>query len=127
MTIDRNLLDKIRSRGEEVLTQLSADLMSNPGFVKAMEGAVRGREKIEQAAAAALKQMNVPSRGELKRATSRIDALEKEIAELRGRVRAGRAAAKPAARTKAAPRRGAAAGRKVPPGRPAAGAKAGSE
>ena len=95
MTIDRNLLDKLRSRGEEVLTQLSSELMSNPRFVKAMEGAMRGREKLEQAAASALEQMNVPTRGDLDRANSRIEALEREIAALRARTRAARAKAAP--------------------------------
>jgi polyhydroxyalkanoate synthesis regulator phasin len=101
MTIDRGLLDKIRSRGEEVLTQLSGELMSNPRFMKAMEGAVKGREKLEEAAASALKQMNVPTRSELKRATARIETLEREVGELRQQLRrkgaAGRAAARPAA------------------------------
>lgn len=103
MPIDRNLLDKIRNRGEEVLTQLSAELMSNPRFVKAIEGAMRGREKIEQAAVTALKEMNVPTRGDLSRANSRIEALEREIAELRGRTRqTRRTASKPPARRSSA-------------------------
>jgi len=101
MTIDRGLLDKIRSRGEEVLTQLSGELMANPRFMKAMEGAVKGREKLEEAAASALKQMNVPTRSELKRATARIETLEREVAELRQQLRrkaaASRAAGRPAA------------------------------
>ncbi len=106
MTIDRSLLDKIRSRGEEVLTQVSSELMANPRFVKAIEGAVKGREKLEEAATAALKQMNVPTRTELKRATSRIEALERELAEVRAKLRARPAgAARPAAAApKAAPR-----------------------
>ena len=40
MTIDHGLLGRLRSRGEEVLTQVSAELMSNPRFLKAMEGAM---------------------------------------------------------------------------------------
>jgi polyhydroxyalkanoate synthesis regulator phasin len=105
MTVERGLLDKIRSRGEEVLTQLSGELMSNPRFMKAIEGAMRGREKLEEAAASALKQMNVPTRSELKRASARIETLEREVAELRQQVRSRRAgtaakgpARKPAAR-----------------------------
>jgi hypothetical protein len=50
MTIDRGLLERIRTRGEEVLTQVSAELTQNPRFVKAMEGALRGKEKVEEAA-----------------------------------------------------------------------------
>ena len=46
MRIDRGLLDKIRSRGEEVLTQLSAELSTNPRFARAMEGALRGKDRL---------------------------------------------------------------------------------
>jgi hypothetical protein len=95
MTIDRGLLDRIRSRGEEVLTQLSAEMMSNPRFMKALEGAMRGREKLQEAVAGALRQMNVPTRSELKRASARIETLEREVAELRKQVRSRRSAASP--------------------------------
>lgn len=93
MRIDRGLLDKIRSRGEEVLTQLSAELSTNPRFARAMEGALRGKDRLEQAAAVALEQVNVPTRGELKRATARIETLERELAELRKQLKARRAPA----------------------------------
>lgn len=116
MTIDRNLLDRIRSRGEEVLTQLSAELMSSRGFAKAVEGALRGREKLEHAAATALKEINVPTRGELNRANSRIEALEREIAQIRSRARAaaGSAARRRAAEAPAGPKKKA-AGRRTRP------------
>jgi len=109
MAVDRGLLDRIKTRGEEVLTQLSAELMSNPRFVGAVEGALRGRDKLEQAASRALRQMHVATQGELRRAGSRIEALEREVADLRRRlrpqaVRARGARTKPA-RTKAAPGR----------------------
>jgi polyhydroxyalkanoate synthesis regulator phasin len=99
MTIDRGLLDRIRTRGEEVLTQVSAELMSNPRFMKAMEGAMKGKDKLEEAAAAALKRMNVPTRSELKRATSRIETLEREVAGLSAKLRG-----RPAAPRRPAPR-----------------------
>ena len=67
MTIDRGLLDKIRSRGEEVLTQLSGELMANPRFMKAMEGAVKGG-RVEQAAAGPQADER-PDAHELKRAS----------------------------------------------------------
>ena len=68
MTIDRGLLDRIRTRGEEVFTQVSGELMSNPRFMKAMEGAMRGKEKLEEAVGQVLKKMNIPTRTEFKRA-----------------------------------------------------------
>ena len=108
MTIEHGLLDRLRSRGEEVLTQVSAELMSNPRFLKAMEGAMRGKERLEDAVGQALKQMNVPTRTELKRALSRIETLEREVASLKARAKARPAAAppKPVAR-KAKPTAGA--------------------
>jgi hypothetical protein len=101
MTIDRGLIGRIRARGEEVFGQISGELMNNPRFMKAMEGAMRGRDKLEEAVGGALKQMNVPSRSELKRALGRIDSLEREVAALRAEVRK-RTAAEKAARAKAA-------------------------
>jgi hypothetical protein len=110
MTIDRGLLGRIRERGEEVLTQVSAELSSNPRFAKAVEGAMRGKEKLEGGVARALRQMNVPSRSELKRALARIESLEREVAELKAR-------SGPAAPARA-PRRAAA---RKPKAKPAAG------
>ncbi len=105
MTIDHGLLDRLRSRGEEVLTQVSAELMSNPRFVKAMEGALRGKEKLEDAARKAVEQMNVPTRTELKRALSRIETLEREVASLRAKAKARPTTAARKPRAKTAPAR----------------------
>ena len=93
MADDPGFLNRLRSRGEEVLTQVSAELSSNPRFMQAMAGAMKGKEKLEQAVARVLRQMNVPSRSELKRALARIDALEREMAALKAKPR-GRAARK---------------------------------
>ena len=79
---------------------MSAELMSNPRFMKAMEGAMRGREKVEEAVGRALKQMNVPTRSELKRAVSRIETLEREVASLKAKAKS-----RPAAPRKPAPRK----------------------
>jgi polyhydroxyalkanoate synthesis regulator phasin len=119
MTIDRGLINRIRARGEEVFGQISGELMSNPRFMKAMEGAMRGREKVEEAVGAALKQMNVPSRSELKRALGRIDGLEREVSALRAELKK-RAAAEKAARTKAKAAAGRKAAARPKPGTPAA-------
>jgi len=112
MTVDKSLLDRLRDRGEEVLTQVSGELMSNPRFMKAMERALRGKEKVEEAAAHAIKSMNIPTRTEFKKALSRIDALEREVQTLRSKaktsgggprkapVRKGRAKKTPASRSK---------------------------
>jgi hypothetical protein len=81
MTIDKDLIDRLRARGEEMFTQVSAELMSNPRFMKAMEGAMRGKEAAEDAASRAVKSMNIPTRTEFKKALKRIDALEKGPAQ----------------------------------------------
>jgi polyhydroxyalkanoate synthesis regulator phasin len=83
MSDDTGFLNRLRSRGQEYLTQVSAELSQNPRFMQAVAGAMRGKEKLEEAVGRVLRQMNVPTRGELKRAIARIDALEKEIASLK--------------------------------------------
>jgi hypothetical protein len=77
---------RLKARGEEVFSQLSNDLMANPHFVKALQGAVRGKEALDQAASRALKSMNVPTRTEFKRALGRIEALEAELAALKAKA-----------------------------------------
>jgi hypothetical protein len=98
MTVDPGFLKRLRSRGEEVLTQVSAELGSNPRFMRAMAGALRGKEKLEQAVSQVLRQMNVPSRSELKRALARIDTIEREVAALKAKARAKRPARRAPAR-----------------------------
>ncbi|MCG6924635.1 MAG: hypothetical protein LJF30_04905 [Acidobacteria bacterium] len=88
MTIDKDLIDRLRARGEEVFTQVSAELMSNPRFMRAMEGALKGKERVDAAAAQAIKSMNIPTRTEFKRALRRIDVLEGEVADLKARLKA---------------------------------------
>ena len=83
MQQDDGLLNRLRSRGQEVLTQVSAELSQNKHFMQAMAGALRGKEKLEEAVERVLRQMSVPTRGELRRAVARIDALERELASLK--------------------------------------------
>jgi polyhydroxyalkanoate synthesis regulator phasin len=87
MTIDKDLLDRLKNRGEELFTQVSAELMSNPRFMTAMEGAVRGKERVEDAVGQAIKKMNIPTRTEFKKAVRRIDALEEELAALKAKAK----------------------------------------
>jgi polyhydroxyalkanoate synthesis regulator phasin len=80
---DENVFDRWRARGEAVFNQVSEELMKNPNFVKAMQAATKGKEKVDVAVGQALKAMNVPTRSEFRRAVARIDALERELAALR--------------------------------------------
>ncbi len=86
---DDNLFDRLKARGEEMFTQVSSQLMENPQFVKAMQGAIKGKEALDQAASRALKQMNIPTRTEFKKAVSRIESLERELQEVRAKAAAG--------------------------------------
>lgn len=103
---ENSILGRIKARGEEVFNQVSGELMKNPQFVSAMQAAVWGKEKLDEAVAQALKAMSLPTRTEFQRALDRIEALERQVA-VRNRKRAARArnAAKTAAATQRAGRR----------------------
>jgi len=88
MTDETSVLQRLRARGEEVFAQVSSELMSNPHFMKAMQHAMRGKEKLDHAAARALRTMNVPTRTEFKKALRRIESLEAEVEALKARPRA---------------------------------------
>jgi polyhydroxyalkanoate synthesis regulator phasin len=107
----QGLFDRLKARGEEVWGQLSTELMSNERFVKAVQSAARGKERLNEAVGAALKTMNVPTRSEFKRAVARIDALERELAAVKARAAGG---------AKTAPRKKAAAPKKTASRRPRA-------
>jgi len=96
---ERGVFDFLRARGEEFLTQVSNELMSNPRFIRAMQAAVRGKEWIDQAVAQALRTMNVPTRSEFKRAVARIDALERELADTKRQAAAKKKTARRRSRT----------------------------
>ena len=101
---ENSILGRIRARGEEFFSQVSGELMKNPQFVSAMQAAVAGKEKLDEAVAQALESMNIPTRTEFKRALERIEALERQ-AQVRNRKRTRRAAN--AAKLAAAERRAA--------------------
>jgi polyhydroxyalkanoate synthesis regulator phasin len=98
---EESIFDRLKARGEEVLGQISSELMQNEHFMRAMQGALEGKQRLDRAVGKALKTMNVPTRSELKRAVARIDALEQELGELREKL-------KSASRGKGAPRKAAA-------------------
>ncbi len=99
---DESVFDRWRARGEAVFNQVSAELMKNPNFLKAMQAAMKGKERVDVAVGQALKAMNVPTRSEFRRALARIEALEHQVAALH----AERGAPAPPRRAKVKPRRG---------------------
>jgi polyhydroxyalkanoate synthesis regulator phasin len=86
MTRSRSVLERLKERGEEVLTQISNEVVASPYFAKAMEGAMKGKERLDQAVGQALKQMNIPTRSEFKRAVHRIEQLEQELAAMKAQA-----------------------------------------
>ena len=105
----RHMFDILRSKGSAFIAQVGDDLMSNPSFLRALETAYRGKERVNAAVGHALKTMDVPTRTEFKRALARIDALERELAERKHPAAPARKAKRPAParRRKAPPARGA--------------------
>jgi polyhydroxyalkanoate synthesis regulator phasin len=90
VTQTSGLLGRLKARGEEVLAQVSSELMANPHFMKAMEGALRGKHLVDEAVGRVLKTMNLPTRSEFKKALGRIEALEREVSALKARPKAPR-------------------------------------
>ncbi|HKC11038.1 MAG TPA: poly(R)-hydroxyalkanoic acid synthase subunit PhaE [Vicinamibacteria bacterium] len=104
MTQEMSLLERLKARGEEVFGQISGELMANPQFMKAVEGALRGKQKLEEAVGHALKTMNVPTRSELRKALARIEALEREVVALKAKAKPGARPRRRGKSPRAAPR-----------------------
>ena len=98
----KDVFDFLRTKGSAVMSQVSDELMKSPAFIKALETAYQGKERLNGAVGHALKTMNVPTRSEFKRAVARIEALERELED---RKRAPEPPARPAAKRRPAPRR----------------------
>jgi BMFP domain-containing protein YqiC len=77
-----SVLGQLRARGEQLFGRVSAELMANPNFMRALEAAWKGKAKLDEAVALALKRMNIPTRTEFKKALKRIDELESRLAGL---------------------------------------------
>ena len=94
MSSPTGVFERLKARGEEVFTKVSAELMANPQFMRALQSAMKGKEKLDGAVAQALRNMNIPTRTEFKKAVRRIETLEAEVADLKAK------AAKPAPRAR---------------------------
>jgi polyhydroxyalkanoate synthesis regulator phasin len=113
-----SILSRLKAQGEKVFAQVSGELLDNPQFMKAMQTAFRGKEKLDEAVGQAMKAMNVPTRSEFKRAVARIDALERELAAQKQSASAPaprKVAARPKPRPKSARAKPVAAALAIPP------------
>ena len=82
-----SVFERLRARGGEVLTQISAELAGNEHFMRAIQGAAKGKEKLEEAVGRTLKTLNVPTRSDHKKVLSRVEALEEEVASLKAKLK----------------------------------------
>jgi polyhydroxyalkanoate synthesis regulator phasin len=78
-----SLFAQLKARGEEFLTDVSNNLMSNPSFIELLKKGVSAKEEIDKRVAEGLKTMNVATRKEVKALEHRIAEMESEIAAVR--------------------------------------------
>src|SRR6185436_2728183 len=55
MTDAKGVFEALRARGGQVLAQVSTELMESPHFARAMEGALRGKQRLDEAVGRVLK------------------------------------------------------------------------
>jgi polyhydroxyalkanoate synthesis regulator phasin len=78
-----SLFAQLKSRGEEFLTEVSNNLMSNQAFIEVLKKGMAAKEEIDKRVAEALRSMNVATRREVKALENRISELESQIAAVR--------------------------------------------
>ena len=78
-----DLFRSLRSRGEELVTEVSNRILANPAFVEVLKRGMVVGEAAEKQVGAALKKMNVATRRDLSKMEARIAALESELADLK--------------------------------------------
>lgn len=81
--MSKGVFDRLREQGEGLVARVSAELMQNPQFMKALSAAWAGKAKLDEGVGRALKQIDIPSRSEFKKALSRIEALERQVEALK--------------------------------------------
>jgi polyhydroxyalkanoate synthesis regulator phasin len=78
-----DLFRSLRSKGEELVTEVSNKILANPAFVEVLKQGMVVGEAAEKQIGAVLKKMNVATRRDLSKMEARIAALESELAELK--------------------------------------------
>ena len=78
-----DLFRALRSKGEEVVTEVSNRILANPAFVEILKQGMVVGEVVEKQVGAALKKMNVATRKDLSKMEARIAELESELASLK--------------------------------------------
>jgi len=88
----QEVLGNVLKKGEEIFQNVSGKLLERPAVQKAVEAAMVGKSKVDEGLAVALKRMNVQTRGEFRGLKHKVEALEAQVAELREKVDALKAA-----------------------------------
>ena len=78
-----DLFRALRSKGEEVVTEVSNRILANPAFVEVLKKGMVVGEVVEKQVGAALKKMKVATRKDLSKMEARIAELESELASLK--------------------------------------------
>ncbi len=77
------LFRSLRSKGEEMVTEVSNRVLANPAFVEVLKKGMVVGEAVEKQVGAALKKMNVATRVDLAKMEGRIAELEAQLAALK--------------------------------------------
>ncbi len=88
----QEVLGNVLKKGEEIFQNVSGKLLERPAVQKAVEAAMVGKSKVDEGVAAALKKMNVQTRSEFRHLKHRVEAMESQVADLREKVEAMKAA-----------------------------------
>ena len=91
MAIRENpMLKKMIATGEEKMSKIASQLLSNEKFMGALQKAVtagmEARGTLERAAQTALSAMNIPTSGDVKKLDGKIEELEKVIEGLTSKI-----------------------------------------
>jgi polyhydroxyalkanoate synthesis regulator phasin len=78
-----DLFRSLRSKGEEMVTDVSNRILANPAFVEVLKKGMVVGEAVEKQVGSALKKMNVATRKDLSKMEGRIAELESELAALK--------------------------------------------
>jgi polyhydroxyalkanoate synthesis regulator phasin len=78
-----SLFDQLRARGESFLTEVSNNLMANPGFLEVLKKGIAAKEEVDRKVAEGLRAMNVVTKKDLHRLESRLAELEQQLESLR--------------------------------------------
>jgi hypothetical protein len=83
---DTHILKRLYGYGEESLGRLAEDLLSNPRVAEAFSAAIRrafeAKGRVDRNMQAVLRLLNVPSRADLNRLVTKVEALQGSLVNL---------------------------------------------